>query len=132
MPIGATLLGDKVKDVFKPGMHGSTFGGNPVSCAAAISVVSRIDDKLLENVRKKSEYIISSLQGAEGIESVSGMGLMLGIKTVRDAKEVIDRCRQNGVLVISAKDKVRLLPPLNIKNENLEKAVKVIKEACKI
>lgn len=132
LPIGATLLGDKVKDVFKPGMHGSTFGGNPVSCAAAISVVSRIDDKLLEDVRKKSEYITSSLQGAEGIESVSGMGLMLGIKTVRDAKEVIDRCRQNGVLVISAKDKVRLLPPLNIKNENLEKAVKVIKEACKI
>lgn len=130
LPIGATLLGDKVKNVFKPGMHGSTFGGNPVCCAAAISVLKRIDDNLLADVRKKSEYIINSLEGAEGILGISGMGLMLGLTTKKSAREVIDGCRENGVLVISAKDKVRLLPPLNISFENLEKALKVIKQVC--
>ena len=130
LPIGATLLGEKVKDIYKPGMHGSTFGGNPVSCAAAISIIERIDDALLADVCKKSEYIFSSLCGAPGVESVSGMGLMIGIKTEKTAKEVIDICRENGVLIISAKDKVRLLPPLNISFENLEKAVSVIKAAC--
>ena len=131
LPIGATLLGEKVKDVYKPGMHGSTFGGNPVCCAAAISVISRIDDALLADVCKKSEYIVKALEGAEGIESVTGMGLMLGIKTCKPAADVIAGCREKGVLVISAKDKVRLLPPLNISFENLEKAVEVIKEVCK-
>lgn len=131
LPIGATLFGEKVKDVYKPGMHGSTFGGNPVCCAAAISVVSRIDDELLADVCKKSEYIFKALENAEGVQSITGMGLMLGIKTDKTAKEVIDGCREKGVLVISAKDKVRLLPPLNISFENLQKAVEVIKEVCK-
>lgn len=131
LPIGATLLGDRVKDVLKPGMHGSTFGGNPVSCAAAISVISRIDDALLEDVRKKSAYVFEALSDAYGVQNVSGMGLMIGIKTDKPAPEVIAACRENGVLVISAKDKVRLLPPLNISFDNLKKAVEVIKEACR-
>lgn len=131
LPIGATLLGDRVKDVLKPGMHGSTFGGNPVSCAAAISVISRIDDALLEDVRKKSAYVFEALSDADGVQNVSGMGLMIGIKTDKPAPEVITACRENGVLVISAKDKVRLLPPLNISFDNLKKAVEVIKEACR-
>lgn len=131
LPIGATLLGDKVKDVLKPGMHGSTFGGNPVSCAAAISVISRIDDALLEDVRKKSAYVFEVLSDADGVQNVSGMGLMIGIKTDKPAPEVIAACREKGVLVISAKDKVRLLPPLNISFDNLKKAVEVIKEACR-
>lgn len=130
LPIGATLFGKKAEDIYKPGMHGSTFGGNPVSCAAAISIIKRIDEELLADVCKKSEYIFETLKDAQGIQSVSGMGLMIGIKTQKPAKEVIDACRENGVLVISAKDKVRLLPPLNISFENLKKALEVIKQAC--
>lgn len=130
LPIGATLLGDKVKNVFTAGSHGSTFGGNPVCCAAALNVISRIDEALLAEVRQKSDYIIGEMLGAKGVKSVSGMGLMLGIETEKDANEVIDKCRENGVLVIKAKNKVRLLPALNIPWEQLRKAVGVLKAAC--
>ena len=128
LPIGATLLGEKVENIFGPGDNGSTFGGNPVSCAAAVSVVERIDDALLEEVKEKSKYIFETLQGAKGIESVSGMGLMIGIKTEKPAAEVLKGCMEKGVLCLTAKDKVRLLPALNIPMEVLKKAVAVIKE----
>lgn len=131
LPLGATVLGEKVENVLKAGDHGSTFGGNPVACAGAVNILSRIDNELLEGVCRKSEYIISKLNGANGIKSVSGMGLMLGIETEKDAGEVIAECRKNGVLVIKAKNKVRLLPALNIPDEMLEKAVEVIIDACK-
>ena len=130
LPIGATVLGEKVENVLGAGMHGSTFGGNPVSCAGAINVISRIDEELLTSVREKSEYIFSSLAGAKGIKSVSGMGLMIGIETERDASTVISECRERGVLVIKAKNKVRLLPALNIEKKLLERAISVIKEVC--
>ena len=128
LPIGATLLGEKVENIFGPGDNGSTFGGNPVSCAAAVSVVDRIDEALLEEVKEKSKYIFETLQGAKGIESVSGMGLMIGIKTEKPAAEVLKGCMENGVLCLTAKDKVRLLPALNIPMDVLKKAVAVIKE----
>lgn len=128
LPIGATLLGEKVENIFGPGDNGSTFGGNPVSCAAAVSVVKRIDEALLEEVKEKSKYIFETLQGAKGIESVSGMGLMIGIKTEKPAAEVLKGCMENGVLCLTAKDKVRLLPALNIPMDVLKKAVAVIKE----
>ena len=130
LPIGACLLGEKVKDVLGVGMHGSTFGGNPSVCAGAISILSRIDDALLAEVRRKSDYIFRTLDGAPGVKSVSGMGLMIGIETEAPAGEIIDRCRDMGVLVIKAKNKIRLLPPLNIPTALLEKAVDVIKTAC--
>ena len=130
LPLGACLLGEKLQDVFEPGDHGSTFGGNPVCCAGAISIVERIDDKFLADVNKKSEYIFESFKGAAGVESVSGMGLMIGIKTVKPASGVVKKCMENGVLCLTAKDKVRLLPALNIPDELLEKAVNIIKEAC--
>jgi len=130
LPLGATMLGEKVKNVLTPGTHGSTFGGNPVACAGALNILNRIDDTLLEEVNKKSEYIISSLNGAKGVKSVSGKGLMLGIETEKDAGEIIDECRKNGVLVIKAKNKVRLLPALNIPFSLIEKAVNVIIKAC--
>ena len=130
LPIGATAFGEKVENALGVGMHGSTFGGNPVSCAGAINVLSRIDEKLLASVREKSEYIFSSLTGAKGIKSVSGMGLMIGIETEREASIVISECRERGVLVIKAKNKVRLLPALNIEKELLERAISVIKEVC--
>ncbi len=131
LPLGATILGEKVENVLKSGDHGSTFGGNPVACAGAVNILSRIDENLLQSVREKSEYIITELQNADGVKSVSGKGFMLGIETVRDAAEVISECRDNGVLVIKAKNKVRLLPALNIPKDLLEKAVKVIINACK-
>ena len=130
LPLGATLLGEKVQDIFTPGSHGSTFGGNPAVCAGALNVIERIDDTLLTEVKEKSEYIVKELSGAKGVKSVSGMGLMLGIETEKDAAAVIDACRENGVLVIKAKNKVRLLPALNIPMPLLRKAVEVIKKAC--
>ena len=132
LPMGATLMSEKVKDVFSYGDHGSTFGGNPVAAAAALSVVERLTDDLLADVRRKSELIRSLLEGAPGIESVTGLGLMLGIKTVKPASEVLAACRENGVLCLTAKDKVRLLPALNIPDELLIRAVEVIRAACSI
>jgi acetylornithine/N-succinyldiaminopimelate aminotransferase len=130
LPLGATMLGEKVKDILGAGMHGSTFGGNPICSAAALNVLSRIDDKLLNEVKAKSKYIFDQLCGAKGVVSVSGLGLMIGVETERPASEVIEECRERGVLVIKAKQKVRLLPALNIEKEQLEKAINVIKEVC--
>ena len=130
LPIGATLLGERAENIFEPGLHGSTFGGNPVSCSGAVNVLSRLTDCFLESVRGKGELVRSMLSGAEGVESVSGMGLMIGIKTKKTAAEVCAQCLKRGVLVLTAKDKVRLLPPLNIETELLIKAVKIIKEVC--
>lgn len=132
LPIGATMLGERVGEILGASMHGSTFGGNPVSCAGAINILSRIDEKLLREVREKSEYIFSSLEGASGVKSVSGMGLMIGVETERDAGEIITACRERGVIVIKAKNKVRLLPALNIPMEELKFAINVLKECCKI
>ena len=130
LPIGATLMGEKVQYALGPGDHGSTYGGNPVCCAGALSVVSRLDEAFLAEVRRKSDFVFSELSRAPGIESVCGMGLMIGIKTVKPAKEVVAACMDKGVLCLTAKDKVRLLPALNIPMEDLEKAVAVIKAVC--
>lgn len=131
LPIGATMLGEKVENILTPGSHGSTFGGNPIACAGAYNIVSRIDNELLDGVKSKSEYIFKELSSADGIKSVSGMGLMIGLETVKDAKEVVAACREKGVLVLTAKTKVRLLPPLNIPDELLKQAVEIIKECVK-
>ena len=130
LPLGVCMLGDKVKDVFEPGDHGSTFGGNPVCCAGAISIMERLDDGFMKTVREKSKYIFDSLNGAKGIEGVCGMGLMIGIKTAKPAGDVVKKCIEKGVLCLTAKDNVRLLPALNIPQELLEKAIDVIKEAA--
>ena len=131
LPIGATMLGEKVQYVLGPGDHGSTYGGNPVCCAGALSVISRLNEEFLASVRRKSGYVFASLFQAPGIESVTGLGLMIGIKTVKPAKEVVAACMDRGVLCLTAKDKVRLLPALNIPMEDLEKAIEVLKSVCK-
>ena len=130
LPLGATLLGEKVENVLGFGDHGSTFGGNPVSCAAALSILSRIDDELLDGVKRKSDFLRAAFRNAKGIESVSGMGLLLGLKTEKPASEVLAACRDRGVLCLSAKDKVRLAPALNIPDELLARAADVIKAVC--
>lgn len=128
LPIGAAVLGEKVKDILTAGDHGSTFGGNPVCAAGALNVFGRIDDELLTSVKEKSEYIISELKDLDGVEGISGMGLMLGIKTKKDAKAILKECLNRGVLVLTAKDKVRLLPALNIPMAELKKGIEVLKE----
>lgn len=126
--MGAVLFGDKLKDTVTPGSHGSTFGGNPVCAAGAISIVSRIDDEFLKSVREKSEYIKKYLMNIKGVKSVSGMGLMLGVEIEKNAKEVANECLENGLLVLTAKTKVRLLPALNISFCELERGLKILKE----
>ncbi len=130
LPIGAALLGEKVQHVLGYGDHGSTFGGNPVCCAGAVSILSRIDEALLSSVREKGRMIFDTLEGAPGIRSVSGMGLMVGIETEKPAREVIARCIEKGVLCLSAKNKVRLLPALNIPGNLLKQALSIIAKAC--
>lgn len=130
LPIGATMLGDKVKDVLTPGSHGSTYGGNPVACAGAINVINRLDEKLLAGVREKADYIKAELEGVEGILSLTGKGLLIGIETTKEAQRVLSECREKGVLLLTAKHKVRLLPPLTISFDQLSEAINVIKEVC--
>ncbi len=132
LPIGATLLGEKVQDIFTPGSHGSTFGGNPAVCTGALNIINRIDEKLLAEVGRKSKYIFDELNGTDGVKSVSGLGLMIGIETEKDANQIINECIENGVLVIKAKNKIRLLPALNIPDSLLKKAIEILKKACEV
>ena len=110
--------------------HGSTFGGNPIAAAGAVNIISRIDDALLKEVQAKSKYIFDELSRAEGIVSVSGLGLMIGIETVRPVGEVLSECIAAGILPIKAKNKLRLLPALNIPMEDLKAAVEIIKSVA--
>lgn len=128
LPMGAVLFGDKVKDIVTAGSHGSTFGGNPICAAGACSIVERIDDKFLDAVKEKSEYIKAYLLNIKGVKSVSGMGLMLGVETHKDAKAVANECLANGLLVLTAKTKIRLLPALNISKAELDEGLNILKE----
>ena len=130
LPLGAALLGEKVENVLGYGDHGSTFGGNPVCCAGALSVLKRLDEAFLEEVRKKSAYLFDTFAGAPGIEAVTGLGLMIGLKTKKPAAQVVAACMEKGVLCLTAKDKVRLLPALNIPMDTLQQAADIIKAVC--
>lgn len=128
LPMSVCLFGEKTKNTMTPSSHGSTFGMNPVVAAGALNIVKRIDDEFLACVRAKGEYIRKRLEECKNVKSVTGMGLMLGIETTKDAKEVVLRCIEKGVLPLTAKTKIRLLPPLNISDEELEKAMNIITE----
>ena len=129
LPLGATLLSERVSGTLGFGDHGSTFGGNPVSCAAALSILSRIDAPLLESVQQKGSIIKAALCQTDGVEDVSGMGLMIGIKCKKPAADVVKMAMQKGVLCLTAKDRVRLLPALNIPDDVLDEAIAILK-AC--
>ena len=128
LPIGAVILGEKVKDTLSAGSHGSTFGGNPACAAGAYNVISRLDEKFLAEVRAKSEYIFTRLASMKGVISVSGLGLMIGIKADKPTPEIIAEGIERGVLFLSAKDKLRLLPPLNITYEEIDEALAILAE----
>lgn len=130
LPIGATMLFDKLRDIFTPSSHGSTFGGNPVSCAGAVNILSRIDQSVLDGVKERNKLIINTLTNAKGIKGITGMGLMLGIETEKAAADIVKECMNRGVLVLTAKNKVRLLPALNIPVDILKKALDIIKNVC--
>lgn len=129
LPIGAVLFGEKLKNTVTPGSHGSTFGGNPIASAGAINIVKRIDDDFLLAVSEKSKYIKNEIAKWKNVENISGMGLMLGILTNKDAGEIAKECLENGLLVLTAhKNKVRLLPALNISFAELNEGLDILKE----
>lgn len=127
LPMGACLLGEKVHDTLTAGSHGSTFGGNPICAAAALAVMEQLDDELLSEVYAKGEWIRRELEKLPGVE-VTGMGLMLGVRTSKDAKKLVGALLKRGVVTLTAKDKLRLLPPLTISWKKLQKAIAIIKE----
>uniref|UniRef100_UPI003FEFF054 aspartate aminotransferase family protein n=1 Tax=Candidatus Fimivicinus sp. TaxID=3056640 RepID=UPI003FEFF054 len=129
LPVGACLCVERLGSVMGPGTHGSTFGGNPVVCAGVCEVLSRMDEALFEQVRQKGEFLRETLSECDEVAAIRGMGLMLGLvlKTKR-AKEVASRCVDKGLLVLTAKTLVRLLPPLTISQEELEQGIAILKE----
>lgn len=129
LPIGAVLFGKKTADCVTSGSHGSTFGGNPVAAAGAVSIVKRIDDKFLAEVTAKSKYITDGISKIKGVKSISGLGLMIGIEADKNAGDIARECLENGLLVLTAhKNKVRLLPALNISYDEIDEGLKILKE----
>ena len=128
LPIGACLLFDKCENVFAYGDHGSTFGGNPVACAGAVSIVERLTDELLLEVQGKGAYFMSHLGRINGVKGVYGKGLMIGLDTEKPAREVVKACLEMGLILLTAHDRVRLLPPLTITKAEMEQAITILSE----
>ena len=128
LPIGACLLGEKCEHTLGKGDHGSTFGGNPVCAAAALNVISRLDDTVFEGVKQREAFIRSELTGVPGVKSITGMGLMLGIEVEKPAAEIAAACLKDGLMVLTAHEKVRLLPPLNISFDQLRQGIAILKK----
>ncbi|MBQ9531073.1 MAG: aspartate aminotransferase family protein [Eubacterium sp.] len=129
LPIGAVLFGEKTENTLTSGTHGSTFGGNPIACAGALSVVKRVDENFLKSVDEKSEYIRNNLMGIKGVKRLSGLGLMIGIECDKNASEIAKKCLEKGLLILTAHhNKIRLLPALNISKEEIDEGLSIIKE----
>ena len=132
LPIGVCLCGEKLKDVMSPSTHGTTFGANPVVCAGANYVLDKIsDEKFLEAVEEKGAYLEEKLLKLGGVKNVRRLGLMVGIEIDGDAHDAAVKCVQNGLLIITAKDLLRMLPPLTITEEELDEAVAILEKTLK-
>lgn len=129
LPIGAVLLGEKCQLTLGPGDHGTTFGGNPVCCAGALAVLRQIDDDLLAEVRRKGAYITERVLAMPHVVSVEGMGLMLGITLDGvDGKAAAAKCLEHGLMILTAKAKLRMLPPLTISYPEIDKGLESLNE----
>lgn len=132
LPIGGALFDEKCCDILTPGSHGTTYGGNPVACAGAAEVLRRIDDKFLEDVRNKGKYFVEKLKDIPQIAGVSGMGLMLGVELKEGkASEVVADALSEGLMILTAKDKVRLLPPLTVTYDEIDRGIEILKKVLK-
>ena len=128
LPIGAVLFGEKTQDTLVAGDHGSTFGGNPVVCAGAVEILSRMDGTFLAEVAEKGRYLREETEKMPHVQSVAGMGMMLGIALDTESKPIISRLLEKGLMVLSAKEKIRLLPPLTITREELKQGLAILRE----
>lgn len=128
LPIGACLFFEKTEHTLKPGDHGSTFGGNPVCCAGAVSIVSRLTEDFLLEVKGKAEYLRAKLKGFDGVRRVTGLGLMIGLEVEKPAKEIAQNCLKRGLLVLTAHEKVRIVPPLNITKTEMDEGLTILRE----
>lgn len=133
LPIGAMLMNKKCSDTFTAGDHASTFGANPVICAGALEILKTLDKNFLKEITKKGKYIKDNLKKLDNVKSVDGIGLMLGIelKEGLNAREIVEKCISKGIIPLTAKNKIRLLPPLNISKKDLEKAIRILSEVLK-
>ena len=133
LPIGACLCTEKLKDVLSPSTHGTTFGSNPVVCAGANYVLDIVSKpEFLQEVTDKGEYLKNKLQSVNGIKSVRNLGLMVGIELEKgDAHKIAEKCVENGLLIITAKSLLRMLPPLNITCAQLDEAVAILEKTLK-
>lgn len=128
LPIGACLFFEKTEHTLKPGDHGSTFGGNPVCCAGAVSIVSRLTEDFLLEVQGKAEYLRAKLKGFDGVRRVTGLGLMIGLEVEKPAKEIAQNCLKRGLLVLTAHERVRIVPPLNITKTEMDEGLTILRE----
>ena len=124
----AILFGEKTEKTLSYGDHATTFGGNPICAAAAYSIIKRMDDKFLDSVKEKGAYIKEKLLACDKVKSVSGKGLMIGIElnTEKSSKDVAMKCIENGLIILTAKAKLRLLPPLSITKEEIDKGLNIL------
>lgn len=130
VPIGACLCTEELGHVLSQGQHGTTFGGNPIASAAALEVLSRVSGKeFLQQVREKGDYLRAKLEAIPGVTQVRGLGMMLGVQLEKDnAKEVAGACVQHGLLILTAKNVLRLLPPLTISYEEMDKGLAILQK----
>lgn len=129
LPIGICMVNDKLKDVMGPSTHGTTFGSNPVVCAGANYIIDTVNTpEFIEEVNKKGTYFKEKLEKIKGVKSVRQQGLMIGIEVEGNAGDIAKKCTENGLLVITAKTLLRMLPPLNIKYEEIDEALAILKK----
>ncbi len=130
LPMGACLCSESLANVMTPGTHGTTYGGNPIACAGALEVLSRVNTpEFLKSVQEKGQYIKEKLSAMDGVSQVRGMGMMIGVVLEKDnAKEVAAKCVENGLLVLTAKTLIRFLPPLNITEDEINKGLEIFKK----
>ncbi|MDE6273893.1 MAG: aspartate aminotransferase family protein [Clostridiales bacterium] len=131
LPIGACLFFHKTEHVLTAGDHGSTFGGNPVCCAGAVNVLERLDEECLMEVRAKSEYMRTKLRAIDGVKEVTGLGLMIGLSIDKSPKEIAKACLKKGLLVLTAHDRLRIVPPLNIGKTEIDEGLTILREVLK-